>query len=845
MVRLRQIVLVLAALGLLAGIAAGALFYALVLRDLPTLRSLGDYRPNLITRVYANDGTEIGSFFKERRIIVPVERIPRHVVNAFIAAEDSAFYEHEGLDYPGILRALVANLRAGGVRQGGSTITQQVAKTFLLSSERSIKRKLQDMILAKRIEDALDKDQILYLYLNQIYLGSGAYGIEAAARTYFGKPVEELTLAEGSMIAGLVPAPSVYTPRRSPSHARSRQQFVLRRMVEVGYITEEEREAALAQDLPLVAATFDETRAAASYFVEEVRRYLVQRYGFDEVLTGGLEVFTTADPARQRDAYEALRRGLREVDRRSGYRGPERTAAREEWPALLAALGEANRTEPYTDRGLARGLVTEVDDGKGVARVALGPDRTTTLELEDVRWARKPDPKVDGSWTRVRSIGAVLAPGDVIWLAKEDTPADPRPGADPGAPVEPDYTLSQEPEVEGALVAIDLETHRLQALVGGYSFERSEFDRAVQSRRQPGSAFKPVVYAAALERGFTPASIVYDTPIVYEDATGMLWKPENYSERFYGPLTLRNALAHSRNVATIKLLGEVGIASASHMARALGIRTKLEENLSLALGTSEVTLAELVRAYTAFATGGRLVDPVFILEIRDREGNVLERDVPLLASLDATGAGDGAADPGQATLAELAVESTPPAPDEESDAESTDADAAQDPFGSESLPAGHVLDPVTAYLMTDMLRAVVEEGTGQRVRALGRPVAGKTGTTNELHDAWFIGFTPEIVTGVWVGYDNARSLGRNETGSRVASPIFLEYMRRALAGRPPSSFAVPPGIDFVRIDEQTGQLATPGDSDARFQPFRAGTSPQEIQPTTDGESPLVRRPRLD
>jgi penicillin-binding protein 1A len=823
-------VVALLALGVLASAAALVAFQALVLRGLPDLRSLDDYRPNLITRAYSMEGQVIGEFYRERREVVPIERVPEHVVHAFVAAEDDAFYEHEGLDYASIVRAALANLRAGGIRQGGSTITQQVAKTFLLSSERTLIRKIKDMVLAKRIEDHLDKNEILYLYLNQIYLGSGAYGIEAAAQTFFAKSVEELSIGEAALIAGLVPAPSRYTPFQNEQAAKQRQRFVLRRMLEEGYITTEQRLRAFEEPLVLAEREIEELRESSAYFAEEVRRYLVGRFGADEVLTGGLQVWTTLQAEHQQAAYEAVRQGLRAHDRRQGYRGPLRHVPEEAWPETLAQLTEENGPGPWEDGARVRALVVEVDRREEQARLALGEDQETVLGLEDVSWARPPDPDVDGLGPRgqIRHIRTALKPGYVVELEKlGDALVTVQAGVQESVPR---FGLHQEPLAEGALLSMEIPTGHVPAMVGGYSFWRSQFNRVVQSRRQPGSAFKPVIYATALESGYTPATIVYDTPIVYEDLqTGARWKPENYEEKFYGPITLREALARSRNIATIKILRDVGVRPLIRTARKLGIRSPLEPDLSLALGSSEVTLAELLRAYATFPAGGHLVDPVFILEIRDREGQLLENDVSLFA-------------------AELNVPEEPQpierAPRSELERVLAQIREAIEPEEEIAPVEEEALDPVTAYLMIDLLRAIVREGTGWRVKQLRRPVGGKTGTTNDLYDAWFLGFTPRLAAGAWIGYDAPRNLGKNETGSRAASPVFLDYMQRVLANVRPVDFEVPEGVIFARIDRKTGLLADPQTQEAVFQSFRDGTTPTEIAPTGH-RAGLELAPRLD
>ena len=852
MTSLRQLLLALVATVLAGTVVVAALVWATIYRDLPEIYDLRDYRPKLITHVLARDGSVVGEIAEERRIVVPIEQVPDYLVKAFIAAEDDNFYNHEGLDYPSILRAAWQNLKAGGVRQGGSTITQQVAKTFLLSSERTIVRKLKDMVLARRIEQYLQKNEILYLYLNQIYLGAGAYGVEAAAQRYFGRSVGELTLAESTLLAGLVPAPSRYSPRKSMELARRRQRFVLRRMLEQAYITQQEHDDALAAEIVLAEVPHSDQPAAVAYFNEEVRRYLVAKYGEERVKTGGLSVKTTMDLEAQLVAYAAVRRGLRDHDRRTGYRGPVRQAPKEEWPDVLVGIAEANAKVPRRPGRIVRGLVVEIDDEEERARLDLGEGREAFLTLEDVAWARDPDPDWDGAIPRVKKVSRALRVGWVVHLEHTGeipiegaTEPDPETGA---PPVQETWALFQEPQAQGALFSMEVATGEVQAIVGGYSFFRSQFDRAVQMRRQPGSAFKPIVYATALTQGYTPATIVYDTPIVYrDDETGFTWKPGNYSDKFYGPITLRQALAKSRNVATVKVLREIGIPTVIEMAESLGIQHELVPNLSLGLGASEVTLAELVRAYATFASGGRRIEPVFLLEVRDRDGVLLERDVKLMDAL--------------ALIAERRVETAyenreASGGDEPADygAEGSASDGAERPAppledevgGPLALPPGYGLDPVTAFLITDMLRAVVQEGTGWRAKALGLPTAGKTGTTNDLKDAWYIGFSPSVVAGVWVGFDEAANLGKNETGSRTASPIFVEYARAVLARQKRSDFSVPDeGIVFARIDQATGKIACAGDEKAIFQPFREGTVPVERAPCfrTSGGNGLA--PRLD
>jgi penicillin-binding protein 1A len=609
--------------------------------------------------------------------------------------------------------------------------------------------------------------------------------------------------------------------------ARRKQLLVLNRMVEKEFLTRADADNWGAQPLVYMQATWQERESASAFFVEEVRRYLMAHFGGEEVLTGGLTVHTTLDIEDQVSAWQAVRRGLRAHDRRMGFRGPLRNVPKAETEAVLAEIATSNGAVVEGEDPTWRALVLALDNEKQVVTLALGPEERTTLGIADLNWAGKPNPARDGISPRVSRVGEALRVGDLVLLEDVTEPGKERR-----------FALYQRPLAEGALVAVDLEKAQLRAVVGGYSFAQSEFNRALQSRRQPGSAFKPIVYAAAIARGYTPATIVQDTAIVYEDhSRGFAWKPENYSEDFLGPITLRTALAKSRNAATIRILSDIGIAPVRDMARALGIESKMEENLGLALGNSEVTLAELVRAYTPFATGGKRIDPIFILEVRDRSGRVIAKDVPLLASLAAT--------PEMPPVSQGSEESVPAASADEVEQIMEKLRREAEAKQGDGLPQDYMLDPVDAYLVTEMLRAVVTEGTGGRANDLGRPVAGKTGTTNDLRDAWFIGYTPEIAAGVWVGFDNAHNLGANETGGRASAPIFVDYLKQALRDRPKQDFAVPEGIVFARIDRATGLLAAPGNENALFMPFREGTAPLEVSPAADSPGGALRPLRVD
>jgi penicillin-binding protein 1A len=779
--RIARILLGLVALGALGGAAAAVLVYLALARGLPDLKSLADYRPALTSVVLDRHGVPIGEFYEFRRRLIPLQQVPRPVIQAFLAAEDDAFYEHSGVDYASILRAAWSNLR-GERLQGASTITQQTVKQLLLSPERTYTRKIRELILARRLEQRFTKDEILFLYLNEIYFGSGAYGIAEAARTYFAKEVAELTVGEAALLAGMPKAPGRFSPYVNPERAESRRRWVVDRMLEEGFIDEATHRAAQAP--PPLAAPVSETYQAAAYFTENVRRRLVAKLGNEVVLHGGLVIETTLDAGLQRAAVLALRRGLEAYDQRHGYRGALRRADPKTLSAELEKLREENglaagadpTSAPFSPARL--GVVTGIDAQAGEMRVAFAPGVEARLVLAEAKWAQPEKQLAVGDVTHFR-----VSRSDSGGLAA---------------------TLYQQPEVQGALLSLDLTSDDVLALVGGYDFAASELDRATQALRQPGSAFKPIVYTAALGSGKTPASIVWDRPVVYEN-----FRPENYSRKFLGPLTLAEALARSVNNAAVHLLEEVGVATVIDTARMLGIRAPLEPALGLALGASPVTLLELTRAYAVLGASGRRVEPRIVLRVRDREGNVLLEHVPLDETVIAAQAAAPAVGAAAGEVA-LAAE-TPPA-----------------------LPQGQALSATQAYLATSLLRAPIEHpaGTGHAAAALGRPLAGKTGTTNDHTDAWFVGYSPEVATGVWVGFDQNRLLGRGETGGRAALPIWLEFMRAALADRPMRDFEAPPGIVFARIDARTGELAGPASESTLFQAFVEGTEPKEAADAT-------------
>ena len=840
-----RILVGLAILSLFAALGGAAAIYFTLLRDLPKMDSVAEYEPLVTSRVLDRKGRLIGEFYEERRTVVPFEEIPRHTVLAFVAGEDSAFFRHEGLDYMGIMRAAWVNLLAGGeVKQGGSTITQQTVKGLLLTPERKIQRKIKEMILARRLEQKLSKEEILWLYLNQIYFGQGAWGIGEATRTYFGKNVSELTVSESALLAGLPQRPSEYSPVNNPDAAENRRRYVLERMHAEEFIDEGTFRDALANP-PALHEPEERTDAqVAAYFVEEVRRLLYDELGSDLVLRGGLTIQTSLDLDLQRAASGAVRNGLEELDRRQGWRGPERVVARGDLDAAIQEVARANGFAPDepapesaaagpppgppavpTDEPLA-GMVVAVDPEPKTARVAFAPEVVATVRLSDVRWAGRPDPS--RTYHTVSRIEDVFQVGQLAKFRVLPDETDRLGVARPGRALF--ATLHQLPEVEGALLSLDVDTGAVRALVGGYDYERSEFDRATQARRQAGSSFKPVIYAAALEKDYTPASILVDRPVVYEDPeSGFVWRPQNYSRKFLGRLPLREALARSVNNATIHLFRDLKVDYVVDFARRLGIESPLARDLSLALGSSSVTLLEMTRAYAVFPAGGKQVLPQFVTAVLDRQGNPILGPQVLGGVPDVREWQAPDATPVDAELARVV--------------ENLESGGGQEPLARRK----QVISSQLAYLTTDLLRAAVfdEGATGRGARDLGRTVAGKTGTTNYGGDAWFVGFSPDVVTGVWIGYDEKRVLGKGETGGRTALPVWREYMKHALAGRPNRDFPVPGGIVYARVERETGMLAGTGSADAYLQAFAEGTAPTQTAKQAARDSGGGRLLRLD
>ena len=768
---MKRILIYLALTGTTLGIAAACGMLGLYLwasDGLPSITKVSDYRAPQVTTVYARDNSIMGYLFREKRFLVNLELMPAFLPKAFLAAEDARFFEHEGVDYQAIARAFLANVREGGTSQGGSTITQQLVKRLLLTPERSYERKFKEAILAYRLENYLTKEQILYLYLNHIYLGNSSYGVEAAARTYFSKHVDELTLAEAAVLAGLPQAPSRNNPYTKPENTRERQVWVLGRMLFHNFITKEEYDRAVAE--PLEYKTMpDPSWTVGSWYLEEVRRQLIaffdeanirrlgiaiDIYGEEAVYEGGLHVYTAMDPIHQRASEVSLRAGLHEADHRRGWRGPLEQLPETEQAAFL-------RNTPFLPQALdnsgwVKALVTEV--GKDGAEVRLGEHYKGYLSVRHMGWCRTPNPRVSAAGAgKVTDAAKVLAPGDVVYVSAVGAtgnvnpvtvPADPENKKNPvpaydSAAVTPDtpiqLCLEQIPDLQGALASIEVDSGDLVAIAGGYNFSpESQFNRATQARRQPGSSFKPIVYSAAVDQGFTPGTVVYDTPFVLPDRyTRRLWTPGNSDGKFLGPIPVSRALAASRNVSTVRVAQQVGMEAVIRRAHDLGIPGDIPAVLAVSLGSYEATPQNMAEAYTAFANQGKRIKPRIIISI---------------------------------------------------------SNCWHEPLVSFEPDIQEAVTPQNAYVMSYLLKGVINAGTGSAARVLGCPMGGKTGTSNDERDAWFIGFTPHLVTSVWVGYDNNIPMGRHEYGGKAALPIFIQYRKVVDPLYPPDDFTVPPGI---------------------------------------------------
>ena len=764
------------------GIAATAGLLWHFSKDLPDYSQLQDYEPAVMTRVHAADGSLLAEYARERRLYLPIQAVPKLVINAFIAAEDKNFYQHPGVDIYGIGRAgmlYVQNYGSGRRPQGASTITQQVAKNFLLTNEVSFQRKIKEALLALRIERTYSKQKILELYLNEIYLGFGAYGVAAASLLYFDKSVHELTIAEAAYLAALPKGPNNYNPFRRHDDAVARRNYVLDRMAEDGYITIAQADKSKKDPLTVTVRPTGAHIFAAEYFAEEVRRYLYEKYGEKKLYDGGLSVRTTLNPKVQVMARKAMINGLVNFDEGQGYRGPiANIQTGGDWGVKLAEVKSLYDVDPWR-----MAVVLQVDDQS--ARIGLQPPRdpagavvkdreVAIVTLDGVKWAKP----ASGASKPIQKVTQVLSVGDVIYVSPTDQQGQ--------------YRLRQIPEISGAMVVMDPHTGRVLAMVGGFSFDQSQFNRATQALRQPGSSFKPIVYAAALDNGYTPSTIVMDAPIEIDmGAGGGVWKPENYGGKFFGPSTLRFGLEQSRNVMTVRLAQDLGMPLIAEYAKRFGVYDELPPYLSYALGAGETTVLRMVTAYSMFDNGGRRVIPTLIDRIQDRYGHtIFKHDQRECIGCDAA-KWDNQVEP---TLVDRREQ---------------------------------VIDAMTAYQITSLMEGVVQRGTATVVREVGKPIAGKTGTTNDEKDVWFIGFSPDIVCGVYMGFDKPRHIGRLATGGHLAAPIVKDFLKVALVDKPPIPFNVPPGIKLIRVDAKTGMRAGPGDIKVILEAFKPGTAPPD------------------
>ena len=743
---------------LFIALIAVSLFLGQVSSALPDYKKLATYAPPVTTRLFAGDGQLLMEYAAEKRLFVPVDKIPDMVKNAFISAEDKHFYTHSGIDYTGIIRAVLVNLKNIGKNRrpiGASTITQQVAKNFLLSSEVSYIRKLKEAMLAYRMNKAFTKDHILELYLNEIYLGNRAYGVAAAALNYFDKSLDELEIEEIAYLAALPKGPNNYHPVKRYDAAVARRNWVIGRMLEDGYISEDEAKEAQAKPLKVVERKSGFLKNA-EYYSEEVRRTIVHNLGESALYEGGLIVRTTIDPKIQTIATEAFRKGLYEYDLRHGFRGAEKNISLD--GDVLENLKKTDLTKGG-EPSWKKAVVLEVFQDK--ANILTEDDMKGQISLANISWAKKAlsNKYVGPSPTDVRE---VLKKGDVIYVEKRAE--------------ENEYGLRQVPDVEGGMAVIDPNTGKVLAIVGGFSYQKSQFNRATQAYRQTGSSFKPFVYMAALEMGYSPNDLILDAPFVLDQGQGLpKWKPVNYSKKFYGLMTLRQGIEQSKNLMTVRLAQDIGMDKVADMAKRVGINDNLPQYLSSSLGATATRVLDMTSAYAIIANGGKKVTPYLIERIQDRTGKTIYKQDTF--------------DCKDCNPAHFENQNPPLHPDTRE----------------------QIIDPLTAYQMTSILEGVVLRGTGARLSALKKHLAGKTGTTNENKDAWFIGFSPNLVAGVYVGYDEPVSLGRIETGASAALPIFYHFMENALKDVPDSNFRMPKGIKLVRINPNTGRLSKPGD----------------------------------
>lgn len=788
----------------IALLLAGAYIIWDVSKDLPDYEQLSKYDPPVMTRVHAADGTLLAEYAHERRLFVPINAVPDRLKNAFLSAEDKNFYNHAGIDFNGVARAIVVNVKnlLQGKRRlvGASTITQQVAKNFLLTTDQTLERKLKEALLSQKIEKAYDKHKILELYLNEIYLGLGSYGVAAASLNYFGKNLHALELHEIAYLAALPKAPNNYHPFRKTERAITRRNWVISRMEENGYVSDEEAEAAKAKPLSVSPRSFGTQLFAADYFAEEIRRRLLDIYGEKKLYEGGLSVRTTLNPKLQVLARRALVNGLVKYDRSRGWRGAVGTLPLTgEWGEELGAIKAIDDISPWK-------LAVVIEVGDKSAEIGIQPKRLKngklepervkgSLSLEHVKWARSApkDNKLGPLGDKISKVSDVLSPGDVIYVAPVLKSVKNKKGrVIEKLTVQGQWDLKQIPQVQGGIVAMDPHTGRVHALVGGFSYGQSQFNRAVQANRQPGSSFKPFVYVAALDNGYTPASVVMDAPIAVDQGNDQgIWRPQNFGREFFGPSTLRLGIEKSRNVMTVRLAQDMGMDNVVAYAKAFGIYDNLLAVPSMALGAGETTLLKMTNAYGILANGGKRITPTLIDRIQDRYGKTIYRHDKRECQT----------------------------------CKQEDWQGQEEPVLVDDRE--QIVDPLSAYQITSMMEGVVQRGTATKVGRIGKPLAGKTGTTNEEKDAWFVGFAPDLTVGVYIGYDKPQPMGRKATGGGLAAPIFTEFMQAALKGKPAVPFRVPPGINLVPINSKTGRLASLGDEGVILEAFKPGEEPPE------------------
>ncbi len=771
---------------LIAGVVAYVIHEAS--KDLPDYKQLASWEPAVMSRVHAADGSLLAEYAQERRLFVPVNLIPKRVIDAYVAAEDKNFYSHAGLDWRGIGKAMLRYVQVKVTHRGqvigASTITQQVAKNFLVGDDKTMTRKLREALVVQRIEAAFSKDQIMELYLNYINLGFHSYGVAAASLNYFGKPLDELTIEEAAFLAALPKAPKNYNPFTHYKRAVERRNYVLTQMFENKHITEAEMKDAIEKPLRVNPRPFGAQLFSAESFAEEARRELIDRYGKGKLDTGGYSIHTTLDPKLQIFARQAIARGLVSFDRQQGYRGAVAHVddVGGDWAKYLAKYRVPPDQAPWrvalvlqtTDQNATIGLQPKFEQNGSI-----GQDREQgTIPLSMVQWARKPMPD-EKLGPEIKKVSDLLKVGDIVYVAPANNKEE--------------FHLVQLPEIEGALVAMDPHTGRVLAMVGGFSYGASQFNRAVQAERQPGSSFKPIVYAAALDNGYSPASVVLDAPLEIKLEDGEIWKPKNYEKDFLGPSTLRRAIEQSRNTMTVRLAEAMGITKVADLAQRLGIYDKMPKELSYALGAGETTVLKMTTAYAIIANGGKKVEPSLIDRVQDRYGKTVWRhDARDCVGCKVEQYTTGMAEP----------------------------DIADN--------APQVMNPYTAYQITSMMEGVVERGTGKKMQVVGKPIAGKTGTSNDSKDLWFIGFTPDLVVGVYVGYDNPKTLGAKRTGGEVAAPIVADFMKLALRDKAAVPFRVPRGIELIPISINSGKRAIFGDDGVVLEAFKPGDEPPAI-----------------